>query len=172
MRFVLTAVIWIVIVGGLWGYTRQRLQAEAGIERIQPQLVQVTQKFDLILTPTFSVEPDPFALQVTDELAVTMDLRINGQQVAIAADSLQRGVPLVIEDVRGLVEGQNEIYVQASPPLSESEKSHAVRVQLRRASSSLMDNTIWASQGARVLGTVNFVLTARGDSGTGEADEH
>lgn len=171
MRFILTACIWIIIVGGLWLYTQQRQQAEAGLERSEPQLVVLEQQWDLLLTPTFSVEPDPFALQVTDEQDTAFEIRINGEPVPVAVDNLQRGVPLRVTGVTGLVAGQNEIFVQASPPLEESGRSHGIRIQLSRGdTSSQLDQTIWAGEGALVMGTLNFALTAQGE--TEDAHEH
>lgn len=173
MRFILTAFIWIAIVGGLWLYTQQRQQVEASIEISQPHQESLQQHFELILTPTFTIEPDPFALQVTDEPDTAIELRVNGQQLEVAAASLQRGIPLVVADIKGLVAGQNEIYVQASPPIQESWRNHGMRVQLKRTGIPLLDSTIWAGEGARVVGTVNFALDNEGDTaGTGVADEH
>lgn len=170
MRFFLTACIWIIIVGGLWLYTQQRQKAEAVLERSEPQLVLLEQQWDLLLTPTFGVEPDPFALQVTDEPDTPFELRINGEPLPVAAASLQRGVPVRVTGVTGLVAGQNEIFVQASPPLEESGRSHGIRVQLSRGNTSQLDQTIWATEGALVMGTLNFALTAQGDTEGG--DEH
>lgn len=173
MRFILTALIWVVIVGGLWLYTQQRQQVAGSLTPSQPQLARLEQQFDLLLTPTFTVESDPFALRVTDEVDTAIELSVNGTRLAIAAERLQRGVALLMKDIQGLVAGHNEIYVQASPPLQESGRSHGLRVQLVRAGSTLLDSTIWAGEGARVAGTVNFVLTGQGTTGEQEdRDEH
>ncbi len=43
---------------------------------------------------------------------------------------------------------------------------HGIRVRLLNGSSVLLDDTIWASSGAVVSGTINFTLAAETD------DEH
>lgn len=164
MRFILTVVIWVVIVGGLWTYSRQREIAEAGIVREKPVITAIEEKYTLRLTPTFSVEKDPFALQVEGETGMGVDLRLNGSPVEVAADSLQRGIPWVLESVDGLVVGHNEIYLQASPPLVESEREHGVRVQLVKGGQAVVDRTVWGEQGALVSGTIHFELHTTGDN--------
>lgn len=159
MRFILTILVWVVIVGGLWSYSRQREIVEAGIVRQNPTIAQVEEVYSLRVTPTFSIEPDPFALQTeegSDNTAV--ELRLNGTAISVAGDSLRRGIPWILAKVDGLAAGHNEIYVQASPPLAESNLEHGVRVQLVKAGVAIVDSTVWSTQGSLVSGTIHFEL--------------
>jgi hypothetical protein len=163
MRFVLTIIIWVVILGGLWSYSRQRQIAEAGIVRQTLTVVEVQELYTLQLTPTFSIEPDPFALQTADSNDGAVELRLNGITIPVAADSLQRGTPWTLKKVDGLVEGTNEIYVQASPPITESQLEHGVRVQLLKGEVAAVDSTLWSRQGSLVSGTIHFELKGKDD---------
>jgi hypothetical protein len=162
MRFILTIIIWVVIVGGLWSYSKQRQIVEASIVRQNPTIAEVEEIYSLLLTPTFSVEPDPFVLQIENSTAA-VDLRLNGMTIPLDSGSLRRGYPWTLAKVGGLVEGQNEIYVQASPPISESDLEHGVRVQLLKGEVVIIDSTLWSKQGSLVSGTIHFELKAKDD---------
>ncbi len=162
MRFILTIIIWVVIVGGLWSYSKQRQIVEASIVRQNPTIAKVEDVYSLLLTPTFSIEPDPFALQ-TENTDGAVELRLNGITIPVDADSLRRGKPWILDKVGGLVEGQNEIYVEASPPISESDLEHGVRVQVLKGEVAAVDSTLWSKQGSLVSGTIHFEMKARDD---------
>lgn len=160
MRFILTILIWVIIVGGLWSYSKKRMEAEANIVRRVPEIAQVEEMYSLRVTPTFSIEPDPFALQTDDSASAGIELRLNGTEIRIESDSMQRGKAWVLEKVDGLAVGNNEIYVQASPPIAESDLEHGVRVQLVKAGVAAVDDTIWG-QGGLVSGTIHFELETK-----------
>lgn len=159
MRFILTAVIWLVILGGLWSYTRQRAAAEAVVRHENPVAHTVKEVYSLLLTPTFSLEADPFALKAGNAQAAAVELRLNGVELPLAENRLQRGQTLTLPNVKGLVQGNNEIYLRASPPLEESALEHGVRIRLLRGSVVAVDSTVWSQEGALVSGSVNFELT-------------
>lgn len=158
MRFLLTIVIWIVIIGGLFFYSRQREIAEARVQIQSPEIIEAKDAYTLQVTPTFSIEKDPFALQIEEDTASGAKLNLNGAPLPVTAENLQRGIPWTLEGVEGLVVGNNEIYVQASPPLTESNLEHGVRVQLLESGTVIVDRTIWSNQGALVSGTIHFQL--------------
>ncbi len=157
MRFVLTIVIWVIIVGGLWSYSKKRTEAEAGIVRQIPEIAAIEESYALRLTPTFSIEPDPFALQTDDSAPGGIELRLNGIAIPVESDTTQRGKAWVLEKIEGLVVGNNEIYLQASPPMVESDLEHGIRVQLVKAGVAAVDDTIWG-EGGLVSGTIHFQL--------------
>lgn len=161
MRFILTVIIWVVIVGGLWSYSRLRLEAEANIVRTAPVVIKIEDAYSLRVTPTFSIEPDPFALLSDDSASAGVELRLNGTVIPLESDSLQRGVPWVLNRVEGLIKGINEIYIKASPPIAESNLEHGVRVQLVLAGAATVDETVWGEQGALVSGTIHFELQTK-----------
>jgi hypothetical protein len=154
--------IWIVIIGGLWAYTGQRDAAQTGIIRGTPATAGVKEAYALHLTPTFSLEPDPFALQTEDGAGTPFQLRLNGAPMEVADNPWQRGRPLVIEKVKGLLAGNNEIFVQASPPLAESDLQHGIRLQLLKSGVAVVDGTIWSRQGSLVSGAIHFQLQTTG----------
>jgi len=159
MRFLLTLIIWLATVGGLWCY--ERLRAEPGhTGPPQPVVaaVDAAEDYSLLVTTTFSLEPDPFALQTDDAPAAPLELRLNGVAVPVESERLQRGRPWTLEKVEGLVRGHNEIYLQASPPLEESELAQGVRIKLVRGGDVVVDRTLWSEQGALVAGSVHFQL--------------
>ncbi len=156
MRFFLVVVIWVVIVGGLWGYVLQR-----DSRRLQPSVqtqadLSVAKSFAVEITPTFSIEKDPFALTTTDEPVLSLEIRLNGNTLSLPSEELLRGQTVRIDRVTGIQAGYNEILINASPPLQESSLEHGVRVKLIEGDSIEVDETLWAAQGALVSGTISF----------------
>ncbi len=158
MRFFLTILIWVVILGGMFFYSRQREIAEADIKIQDPMTIQVEDTYTLQVTPTFSIEKDPFALQTEGDPGSGMELRLNGTPLSLTAENFQRGIPWILEGIKGLVAGNNEIYIQASPPFAENNLEHGVRVQLLKTGVAVIDRTVWSNQGSLVSGTVHFHL--------------
>jgi len=159
MRFFLTIFIWVVIIGGMVFYSRQREITEAAITIHDPETMNVEEAYTLQVTPTFSIEKDPFALQTEEDAATGVELRLNGTPLPLTAENLKRGIPWELKRIEGLVIGNNEIYLQASPPLAESNLQHGVRVQLLTTGAVIVDRTIWSNQGSLVSGTIHFQKT-------------
>ncbi len=163
MRFLLCLVIWIVIVGGLWGYTWLR---DARLPE-GPSPVQAVEHVDgeylLEITPTFSVEKDPFALDSGPQSDALLTLNLNGRGLDLPEGEVLRGKRIRISKLRGLQAGSNEIYVKASPPMAESMMDHGLRVRLLDREFVIVDNTVWGDRGALVSGTIRFRLTSHED---------
>lgn len=161
MRFILTALIWLLILGGLSLYIFQR-DRRTQVPVQAPIMHEVAgQNFILEITPTFSPEPDPFALQTEDADSPSLVVRTSQQELYRAGADLERGVPVQVQPVHGLVEGRNELYVQGTPPLSEAHRDHAVRVRLLEDNRVVADETLWGYGGAGVAGTISFTLTPK-----------
>lgn len=158
MRFFLSLFIWIVIVGGMFAYTWQR---DAGLPQ-GPTIVEAAKQIQgghlLEITPTFSVEKDPFALESDTENTSLIELRLNGSTLDLPAVEMRRGQVIQVHELTKLQVGFNEFYISAGPPLAESMLNHGMRVRLLDGSIVLFDDTIWASPGARVSGAINFTL--------------
>ena len=156
MRFLLVIIIWVVIVGGLWSYVSyrdgQRLQATTR----EPINLEVEGKFAIEITPTFSTEKDPFALTTTAEAPSSLQIKLNGMELSLETDELLRGQTVRLDNVSGMLAGHNEIYINATPPLSESSLEHGIRLKLFENNAIVVDKTLWASQGALVSGTISF----------------
>ena len=156
MRFLLVAAIWVVIVGGLWTYVAQRDHKREQIVAPVAADISVDQLFTIEVTPTFSIEEDPFALTTSTTDESSLELKLNGMTVEFDQSGIMRGQVIRLENVDGVLAGHNEIYVSASPPISESSMEHGIRVKLFDGSSLLVDETVWAEQGARVSGSVSY----------------
>lgn len=163
MRFLLTFLIWITFVGGLWMYTWQR-------DTELPKRVSVPEPVNMIagnytfeITPTFSIEPDPFALQSDITRPESIFLRINGQRLEAPDGEIRRGRVVKITRIPELFAGWNELVVDAGPPVSEYDLDHGVRVRVLEKEDILVDNTLWAGSGARVSGTIRFKIPVKKD---------
>ncbi len=157
MRFLLCFVIWIVFVGGLYAYTEKRDSVVAPARAADPAQAEVQERLSIELTPTFSVEDDPFALK-TEEQTGPFELRLNGMAVDIADLPISRGQTLFIRDLGFELADHNEVFVKASPPVAESSLTHGIRLRLLSHDRVLADETVWSSGGGLVSGTVTFSL--------------
>ena len=168
MRFLLTILIWVLFVGGLWAYTWHRDAGfPAGPHETGP-VETLAGEFSLEITPTFSIEPDPFALQSESREAASLELSLNGRAIETAPETLSRGKTIQIHGLSGLQTGFNEIYVKASPPVTENMLAHGVRITVLDQGIALVDQTVWGGRGALVSGTVSFKL----ESATKEDHDH
>ena len=156
MRFLFVLVIWFVFVGGLWGYIQQRDKSLDTSINHNPIEVLIDQTFSMEITPTFTIEADPFALSSDSSGAESLDVRLNGTRIQLPTDPLSRGNPILLEGVKGITAGHNEVYVKASPPLDESRLNHGIRIKILNGGSVITDQTVWGDQGALVSGTVSF----------------
>jgi len=166
MRFVLCLVIWFLFVGGLYLYTSGRDSSFAR-SNVAPTIIEKKASSVMLeLTPTFSVEEDPFALK-TDTAAGPFEIRING--IVVPSEDLQisRGKTLVIDDVSAVIGDLNEVFIKASPPVSENSLDHGIRVRLLSDGSVLADETIWNSGGGLVSGTLSFSTEEQGEADHG-----
>ncbi len=156
MRFLLSLSIWIIIVGGLFVYTSSRDAAVSKIAPAVPVELAAEGDFSLEITPTFSTEKDPFALQIDDSNQQSIEVRLNGERIKLPEEEVVRGKTLRVDDLSGIVEGHNEVYVKASPPLAESDLNHGIRLHIIKDGKSLASDTIWSSQGSLVSGSLAF----------------
>lgn len=158
MRFVLVILIWILIVGGLGSYFSHRDRGQPLHPAASVESIAAAEIYDLIITPTFGVEADPFALDADAAMENAFLVQLNGQKILIATETFQRGVQVSQKSLKDLKQGINEIYIKASPPMAESHLEHGVRVVLTREDEPIVDQTIWSSSGGVVSGTVTFEL--------------
>ena len=156
MRFFLVFIIWVVIVGGLWGYIANRDARRLEAAPVAIADLSIEGEFAIELTPTFSTEEDPFALTTTKTNAPPLELKLNGTQLSLPTQEILRGETIRLETISGMLAGHNEIYVNASPPFSESTLEHGIRIRVLENEVSIADETIWAGQGALVSGTISF----------------
>lgn len=156
MRFLLVIAVWVVIVGGLYQYIAWR-DGAAATPVAEIAVAQASSgEFSLELTPTFSLEEDPFALKGGEGADSPLEVRLNGSLLAVPAAELQRGRPFVIAVVDGVLLGHNEVHVKASPPVAESSLDHALRIRVLDRDAVLADHSIWGGDGELISGSVGF----------------
>ena len=156
MRFLMVVAIWIVIVGGLWNYISHRDAKRELIVAATPIDLTVEGQYALEITATFTTEDDPFALKTSDNTASSFEVKLNGNALDMNVLEFQRGETIRNAKVGGVLTGHNEIYVNASPPLSENTLEHGIRVKFYQDNTLIVDKTVWADQGALVSGTISF----------------
>ena len=130
MRIISAVLIWIVFIGGLtlFIYYRDAAVPSAAVV-LEAKAAQGV--YALEITTTFTLEPDPFAIQTDDEgRAPALLVRLGSHEILRKTDRLEAGSIVRVEPLTGLVLGDNEIYLQASPPIEEIGKNHAVRLQI------------------------------------------
>lgn len=165
MRIAMTALVWLILVGGLSLYIQQR------DSRLPPAiLIPVTEAapredYALEITPTFSPEPDHFALQGDPAASASLVVRLGERELFRSWQALPAGKTIAVKPLDGLVVGHNELYLQASPPASEALLDHAVRVRLLQGARVIFDQTLWGVSGATVAGAIPFNLEKRAEAG-------
>lgn len=168
MRFLLIAGIWSVFLGGIWLYTSQRDSAVQQAELAPPVVDQMVYgPFSLEITTTFDTETDPFAL-AAESAATSAIVRLNGQDIVLPETGLHRGSVVRVENISGILEGYNDIYLEASPPLTESVLEHGVRLKIFAKEELLLDRTVWGSSGALVSDSFGFKYSAAEEGGSHE----
>lgn len=165
MRIPFVILVWIVLVGGLSLYMRHR-DAHAPVAGPGVTLDIAEGRYALEVTPTFSAEPDPFALASDEGDSPAIAVRMRGREIVKAGDAVRPGVPIRVDDVQGFVAGDNEVLVEASPPGGETEQRHFVHVRILRDGLPVAEETFWSEGGARVSGALRFSLLGSAE------DEH
>ncbi|AFM26949.1 hypothetical protein [Desulfomonile tiedjei] len=154
MRPILAILVWILILGGVAGYLHTREDKRA-VAEFRP--TAAAGHFTLEIVATTKLEPDPFALLAhPDDKPMSLIVKINGEQVLAKDDNQAQGTPLRLEDVQGLTEGQNELYVEANPPLESAGRAHAYRVTIKRDGETIAEETLWSEPGLRLATSLSL----------------
>lgn len=169
MRIVGALIVWIMVIGGLLLYTQHRDMVVEGVgEAFTTQ--KAAGRYVLTVTTTFDAEPDPFAL--TTESAgqpAALLVRMGDRTLLRVIDRIAAGQPIRVTLDGGLATGVNEIYVEASPPLSAGDRAQAVRIQILNDDVSVAEQTFWSSAGGKVAETFRFQIDADREE---KPDEH
>ena len=143
MRVVVTPLlIWVIGIGGLSLYMHERevVRAQENAEMMVQRTPEGT--FGLDITLSFTAQPDSFGVK-TDEKPASLLVRLNGKEILRRHDEVAAGIPVLVEPVRGLVDGVNEFYVESSPPSGEAPRAQAVRLRCFRDGKELTEHTYW-----------------------------
>ena len=102
MRIVWAAVIWVIFTGGLMSYMVQRGSGTpAPTEGIKTEAARGV--YTLSVTATFTAEPDPFALESTDPLRLSvLALPETSNSIRFELQQRVRKVLLLLAQVRGM----------------------------------------------------------------------
>jgi hypothetical protein len=154
VRPILAILVWVLILGGVAGYIQTR-QERPAVGAFQP--AAAAGRFTLEFVSTTELEPDPFGIRASPDNAPTsFVLKINGQQVLAKNDRLEAGIPLRLENVSGLSEGQNELYLEANLPLESANRAHAYRVTIKRDGETIAEQTLWSEPGLRLATSLSL----------------
>ncbi|MEK6233249.1 MAG: hypothetical protein N2C14_00905 [Planctomycetales bacterium] len=142
MRLLLVLLINATVLGGLAAYMNLRPG------RVARQVVFQEEKaagaYSVEVTTTFSAQPDPFSLpSAEEEPPPSLLIRFRGRDVLRLTDEVPAGQPIRLS-VDGIVVGDNEFYVAASPPLDQADQAHAVRVKILRDGRQVAERTLWS----------------------------
>lgn len=150
MRVLLAIFLWISIVGGLALYMQARPVTPQSVKGESSRTVD---GYSLELATTCDLEPDPFALKTeTASAPPTLLVRINGKDAVRLEGPLASGKPFRFEPIPYLMEGTNELFVTASPPISQWFRVHALRVIVHQGSRIVEERSFWTEGGARIVG--------------------
>ncbi len=167
MRPLIVIIVWIILIGGLTLYMRGRDEA-APVQTFQVEKAEGTYSLDV--TTTFAVEPDPFAVDLgTDDKAPALVVKINGVTVLERTERVPAGAPIRLDDIPGILEGTNEFYVEANPPVGNMGKSYAVRIRIMRDGITVADHTEWSRPGEKIAAA--FPLET-GEASAADSDTH
>jgi hypothetical protein len=170
VRLVITAVIWVALLGGLSLYMHGREPAVA-VEEFTFREAEGSYSIDV--TTGFAVEPDPFALQAEEGAQpAALTVQVNGEQILRETERVPQGAPIRVEDVTGLIAGVNEFYVEANPPLDASQQAHALRIRVLRDGTPLAERTFWSEPGGRIAETFELTVETAQGPGAGGDDHH
>ena len=115
--------------------------------------------FGLDITLSFTAQPDSFEVKADESKKPTSLLvRLNGKDILRRQDEVAAGIPVLVEPVRGLVDGVNEFYVESSPPSGEPLRAQAVRLRLFRDGKELTEHTYWTEAGANISSAFSINL--------------
>jgi hypothetical protein len=152
LRLVAAAAISLLILGGLSLFMEGRARLSDG-EVVERTNAKAAGAFSIDVTLSFSPSvSDPFALvekQAAPKPAVV--LKLNGREILSVDKEIPAGELITANDVAGVVVGQNEILVEADPPLDDANRAHAVRVRVQRDAKTVAEKTTWSEPGTRLV---------------------
>jgi hypothetical protein len=156
VRIIAAILVWVLFLGGMSLYMHAREHSDT--VSIKPSGFQIAKdRYSLEITPTFSLQPDPFALQLdNDNTQYTLLVRMGKKEILKISDRMEAGAPIKIDPLEGVTVGYNELYIEASPSIELSSQSQAVRVRILRGNQSVFEKTIWTIPGGKAVDTVYF----------------
>ncbi|ADD68905.1 conserved hypothetical protein [Denitrovibrio acetiphilus DSM 12809] len=160
MRFVLTIAVWAVILSAV-GFL---FSARSDIDRVQ-EVNGSTNTYPVTfeLTTTFSVEEDPFALQI-DDTASPFILTLDGEVILSKKQGIKDREMFITEKYE-LKPGRHELFIKANP--SDTSLNNAVHIRVLQNGNPINENTYWFTPGQTVNAAHSFTLETKDNK-----DEH
>jgi hypothetical protein len=173
MRIFVTVIVWVVFIGGLTLYMKHRDSVDY-LEDNFHEFKMVEKLYTLEVTPSFILESDPFALTIDrqDSPPALLVVRLGDHEILKVDDPLTISETFTVEPLDGLVVGENEIYVEASPSVDHFTTQNALRVRIIENGYPLAEKTIWSPPGAKVSGTFQFTLKTDNNNFSGDNHDH
>lgn len=167
MRPLVAILIWIVLLGGLSSYMNARhiVSAPAALK------VETDQgDYRVVVTTSFVAQRDSYAPNTEDDPGNALVLKLNGHEILTLKDSSAAGRPITVDKIKSVLIGPNEFLLEVNPPHKAVQTAGAVRVQLYRFHTELMDRTFWADPGSRLLST--FKIEVEPNTPVGDQNGH
>lgn len=153
MKFVLTAFIWIVIIGSVVLYigTREETVSHAVKENLRLQTT-----YDLEIFASFKLEPDPYsqgkASSKDKKENNSLLIMLNGD-VAVKENSKHEEMkPVLFRNKVQLKTGKNEIYVEAFASDRNVNQDLFLRLRLLEGMSVKYEKTFWSGSENSIRG--------------------
>jgi hypothetical protein len=153
MRPLLAIVIVFSILGGLQGYLSSRPKPEAWTILEEQKAVG---QFEIMVTLTFDAGPDPFSFNASD--APSLEVQFRGESILKKTEELPAGT-IAQAQVTGIVAGENEFYIQATPKDSSVAVARAIRVQILKDDTLVAEKSFWSEPGEIIGGVVSLTIS-------------
>jgi hypothetical protein len=148
MRPILAIVISAGILLGVHSYLRfaQSLRGKPAVAEAD---VAASGTYSADITLTFDAQADEFALE-----PVSLVFKRQQETLLKREELVPAGTPLVIENLPGIVEGENEFYFECVPKEDGRQIARAVRIRLFHDGVPVAEQTLWAEPGMVPHGAV------------------
>jgi hypothetical protein len=156
MRPLAALLVCVTFIGMTAMFTRDRVgdvEDSASITRASAQSVSME------IVPTVPLAPDPFALRGEDEQAgPALTASINGATVLMIREPVGAGEVVRVNSLTGLIDGMNELYIEASPSTDRPSGVSGLRIRVLRGYDTAQEKTFWADYFEKPSGTVSLDL--------------
>jgi hypothetical protein len=127
------------------------------IERVEQVETEAAGAFSIELVPMFDAGPDEFALDAENSPSILVELR--GQQIFERSQPVASGETVIVENVTGLIAGDNELYLKANSADGDADKVRGLRVRVLRDGLMMAEQWLSCEPGAPVEGPVRVMLS-------------
>jgi len=148
--------ISVCLLGGMSAYMQLKSQRHAVKPTYEPP--PALGIYSLELTPNFSAEKDPFALDIGDTAdgPALVELKFGKRVLLAERSAVKAGHALRVDSVEGIRVGKNQFHVSVAVPADKLTGSHAVRIRILRDDVQVADQTLWSEPGHPVSGEVTL----------------